>query len=371
MPRLCRMWSRSVAQNAPLPGLSTTTSPARGCELRHDLVAVLAAHQHPPHRARIADALAPRPRTIFVGGQIGEIRAVAFARVDDHHAHAARRLEHAPARRDHRLQRRDVVAERLAEAAGLDEIALHVDDDQRRGRQIEREFVRFGLHRSLSHVASARPALAMVLRAAKIGSLSRALASASRSTCRSSLRRGAKTRRCGSSSTCTMPASRFRRWPSSKPEMTPPDINRPEILSEVREAFALYEQALVGNDTAALDDLFWHSEAVVRYGGDREPGRHRGDPRLSRGAAERRPGAHARQHRDHHLRQGFRHRHDRVPARELDPRRPAEPDLGAISRRLARCRSAREPARAMSPARPPEGAHSCSAGPAAGPRVHP
>ena len=48
--------------------------------------------------------------------------------------------------------------------------------------------------------------------------------------------------------------------------MTPPDINRPEILNEVREAFALYEQALVGNDTAALDDLFWHSEAVVRYG---------------------------------------------------------------------------------------------------------
>jgi hypothetical protein len=40
-------------------------------------------------------------------------------------------VEHAPARRDHRLQRRDVVAERLAEAARLDEVALHVDDDER------------------------------------------------------------------------------------------------------------------------------------------------------------------------------------------------------------------------------------------------
>jgi hypothetical protein len=45
-----------------------------------------------------------------------------------------------------------------------------------------------------------------------------------------------------------------------------PDINRPDVLREVREVFARYEQALVGNDTEALDALFWHSEAVVRYG---------------------------------------------------------------------------------------------------------
>ncbi len=45
-----------------------------------------------------------------------------------------------------------------------------------------------------------------------------------------------------------------------------PDINRPDVLREVQEVFTRYEQALVGNDTAALDELFWHSEAVVRYG---------------------------------------------------------------------------------------------------------
>ena len=45
-----------------------------------------------------------------------------------------------------------------------------------------------------------------------------------------------------------------------------PDINRPDVLREVREVFARYEQALVGNDTEALDALFWHSDAVVRYG---------------------------------------------------------------------------------------------------------
>lgn len=44
------------------------------------------------------------------------------------------------------------------------------------------------------------------------------------------------------------------------------DINRPEVLREVRAVFDRYEAALVGNDTAALDELFWHAEAVVRYG---------------------------------------------------------------------------------------------------------
>jgi hypothetical protein len=44
------------------------------------------------------------------------------------------------------------------------------------------------------------------------------------------------------------------------------DINRPEVLTEVRDVFARYEAALVGNDTATLDALFWHADAVVRYG---------------------------------------------------------------------------------------------------------
>jgi hypothetical protein len=37
--------------------------------------------------------------------------------VNDHHLPCARRVEHPAARRDHRLQRRDVVAERFAESA--------------------------------------------------------------------------------------------------------------------------------------------------------------------------------------------------------------------------------------------------------------
>jgi hypothetical protein len=44
------------------------------------------------------------------------------------------------------------------------------------------------------------------------------------------------------------------------------DINRPDVLAEVTAAFARYEQALVSNDVAVLDELFWNSPHTLRYG---------------------------------------------------------------------------------------------------------
>lgn len=44
------------------------------------------------------------------------------------------------------------------------------------------------------------------------------------------------------------------------------DINLPDVLAEMTAAFARYEAALVGNDTAALRDLFWDDPRVIRYG---------------------------------------------------------------------------------------------------------
>lgn len=44
------------------------------------------------------------------------------------------------------------------------------------------------------------------------------------------------------------------------------EINHPETLAEVTAAFARYEAALVGNDVAVLDELFWDSPHVIRYG---------------------------------------------------------------------------------------------------------
>jgi hypothetical protein len=43
-------------------------------------------------------------------------------------------------------------------------------------------------------------------------------------------------------------------------------INDPVALAELTTAFAQYEQALVTNDIATLDRLFWNSPHTLRYG---------------------------------------------------------------------------------------------------------
>lgn len=44
------------------------------------------------------------------------------------------------------------------------------------------------------------------------------------------------------------------------------DVNLPDVLAEVEAAFARYERALVFNDLAVLDELFWADGRTVRYG---------------------------------------------------------------------------------------------------------
>ncbi|HVY05486.1 MAG TPA: oxalurate catabolism protein HpxZ [Burkholderiales bacterium] len=44
------------------------------------------------------------------------------------------------------------------------------------------------------------------------------------------------------------------------------EINKPEVLAEVTAACDRYEKALVGNDVAVLDELFWNAAQVLRYG---------------------------------------------------------------------------------------------------------
>lgn len=65
----------------------------------------------------------------------------------------------------------------------------------------------------------------------------------------------------------------------ANPEMNPPissdaaaplpanlAINLPEVVAEVQAAFHRYETALVNNDIAVLDELFWDSPHTIRYG---------------------------------------------------------------------------------------------------------
>lgn len=43
-------------------------------------------------------------------------------------------------------------------------------------------------------------------------------------------------------------------------------IDIPEVVAEVTAAFMRYERALVANDVAVLDDLFWNDPRTIRYG---------------------------------------------------------------------------------------------------------
>jgi hypothetical protein len=44
------------------------------------------------------------------------------------------------------------------------------------------------------------------------------------------------------------------------------ELNIPEVIAEVTQAFTRYERALVTNDVAALDTLFWNSPHTLRFG---------------------------------------------------------------------------------------------------------
>jgi hypothetical protein len=43
-------------------------------------------------------------------------------------------------------------------------------------------------------------------------------------------------------------------------------VNIPEVLAEVSAVFRQYERALVANDVAVLNALFWDSPLTLRYG---------------------------------------------------------------------------------------------------------
>ena len=44
------------------------------------------------------------------------------------------------------------------------------------------------------------------------------------------------------------------------------DINIPDVLRQVQALSERYEKALVNNDVAVLDELFWNSPHTLRYG---------------------------------------------------------------------------------------------------------
>ena len=45
------------------------------------------------------------------------------------------------------------------------------------------------------------------------------------------------------------------------------EIDLPDVIAEVKAAFARYEKALIGNDVAELDAIFHDDPRTIRYGG--------------------------------------------------------------------------------------------------------
>ena len=43
------------------------------------------------------------------------------------------------------------------------------------------------------------------------------------------------------------------------------EVNRPEVVAEVRALFERYEQALIDKNVDVLDDTFWDSTHTIRY----------------------------------------------------------------------------------------------------------
>ena len=75
--------------------------------------------------------------------EVGKIGSMPLAGMDDEEAGIAPRLEQSAVRFDRAPKLRDVVAKHFAEAARLEKIPLHVDDDEARTRWIEFKLIGF------------------------------------------------------------------------------------------------------------------------------------------------------------------------------------------------------------------------------------
>src|SRR4030095_5953245 len=94
------------------------------------------------------------PATDFLGWwEIGQVRTMAFTGVHDLQPGGAPCGQPLAVRCDSAAELRDIIAEEGAETAGFQEIALHVDDQQRAVCRDKLERIRFGLdRRSLGHI---------------------------------------------------------------------------------------------------------------------------------------------------------------------------------------------------------------------------
>src|SRR5258706_1441953 len=130
----------------PLAGLEDDGLTRQRRQVRHDVIARLAVDQDAAHGPGVADAHRRASAAALGGRTVGEIGAMSLARVQHAEAVGPTPGEELPHRGHDGGEPAHVVAEGLPEAAPLDEVALHVDDDQGRRRGLEGERIGPGGH---------------------------------------------------------------------------------------------------------------------------------------------------------------------------------------------------------------------------------
>jgi len=126
-----RMPWRSVRRKAPLPGLSTTGSPAYGVERGHDVGPASPRIRMCPIGPGSPMRLLGAPRSTLAIGRIGHVRRVPLTVWTTSMPTVRARSEHPLQGPMAALSNPTSVAENLPEAARLEEVLLHVDDHER------------------------------------------------------------------------------------------------------------------------------------------------------------------------------------------------------------------------------------------------
>ena len=112
------------------------------------------------------------------------------------------------------------------------------------------------------------------------------------------------------------------------------EIDLPDVLAEVTAQFERYEQALVGNDVAVLDELFRNDPRTLRYGIGENLYGYDAITAFRAGALAGRADAPDRQDGHHHLWPRYRGRLDAVLSRQPRPARSGgRCRPGCVSRR--------------------------------------
>src|SRR5260221_1201026 len=138
---------------SPLARLVDDDLARLGRQRGDDLHARFAPPQDPAHGTRVADAKRRISAQAFCRRAIGKVATMGFPRVDHGHPRGPTQIEEASRGGDDRLQEANVVAERRADPARLDEVALHVDHDERGGAGLEA--IREGLRGDRDHACPA------------------------------------------------------------------------------------------------------------------------------------------------------------------------------------------------------------------------